>query len=299
MAFRRLPFVADFVGRALLTVAFFFICSWDSLGQQPPAASKSDPSSTAESCDSEDHQQLAPGAVVSGGGTTQLKDKVKADGANSQKQTQGTSNDRLFFLLPNFLTLEDAGHVPALTTKEKFEVVTRSSFDWVNYFWYGALAGIGQAENTQGAYGQGAAGYAKRYGAAFGDGTIEGYMTSAVFPSLLHQDPRYFQLGKGSFWHRTGYALSRIVVTPDDSGRSQFNYSEIVGAGAAASISTFSYYPRNDRTASNVMSVFGEQVGIDAFSIVLKEFWPDIRRKFHRIRSDKAPSVSGQASSIK
>jgi hypothetical protein len=75
--------------------------------------------------------------------------------------------------------------------------------------------------------------------------------------------------------------MSRIVVTRGDSGRSQFNYSEVLGSGAAASISTFSYYPKSDRTMSNVMSVWAEQLGIDTFVIVLREFWPDIRRKLH------------------
>jgi hypothetical protein len=187
----------------------------------------------------------------------------------------------LFFVLPNFLTVEDAGTVPPLTTAEKYKTLTRSSFDYVKFFWYGALAGIAQAANSQSGYGQGAAGYGKRYGAAFVDGTIEDYMTGAILPSLLHQDPRYYQLGKGGFWHRTGYAVSRIAITRGDSGHNQFNFSEVLGSGTASSIGTYCYYPRSDRTAANVMSVWGTQLGIDAFVTVLKEFWPDIRRKLH------------------
>jgi hypothetical protein len=167
--------------------------------------------------------------------------------------------------------------------------VTQSSFDYVKFFWYGALAGIGQAANSQSGYGQGAAGYGKRYGAAFTDGTIEDYMTSAILPSLLHQDPRYFQLGKGGFWHRTGYAMSRIVITRGDSGHNQFNFSEVIGSGASASIGTYCYYPRTDRSASNVMSVWGTQLGIDTFVTVLKEFWPDIRRKLHGSKTTVMP----------
>ncbi len=222
------------------------------------------------------------------------KDKDKAaQGTSAQDKNAGTSNDRLFFTLPNFLTLENAGQVPPLTTGQKFRVVLRSSFDYVEYPWYGFLAGISQAENSEPGYGQGAAGYGKRYGAAFADGTIENFLTGAVLPSLLHQDPRFFQSGKGSFMHRTEYAVSRIFVTRADSGRSQFNYSEIIGSAISATISTYSYHPSADRTLSNTASVWGTQVGYDTITIVVKEFWPDIHRKLsHKHRNDVLQTTS-------
>lgn len=201
---------------------------------------------------------------------------------NAQSKTTGTSNDRLFFTLPNFLTLENANQVPPLTAGQKFKVVGRSSFDYVQYPWYGFLAGISQAENSEPGYGQGAAGYGKRFGAAFADGSIENFMTSAVFPSLLRQDPRFFQSGKGGFWRRTGYAMSRVVITRGDSGHSQANFSEIVGSALSAGISTYSYHPREDRNLRNTASVWGSQVGYDTLTYVVKEFWPDIRRKIHK-----------------
>ncbi|HTV57078.1 MAG TPA: hypothetical protein VMI06_19455, partial [Terriglobia bacterium] len=127
--------------------------------------------------------------------------KAGQDDENKQQaQQSGTSNDRLFFTLPNFLTVENAGQVPPLTTGQKFKTVTRAAFDYVEFPWYGALAGISQAENSEAGYGQGASGYAKRYGAAFADGTIENFWVNAILPSTLHQDPRYFQMGKGSVW---------------------------------------------------------------------------------------------------
>ena len=206
-------------------------------------------------------------------------DKDKDDKTKDQKDQTGTSKDRLFFTLPNFLTVENAGQIPPLTAGQKFKVVTRSSFDYVEFPWYGFLAGISQAENSEPGYGQGAAGYGKRYGAAFADGTIENFWTSAIFPSVLHQDPRFFQLGKGGFWHRTGYAITRIFVTRSDSGTSQFNASEIFGSAISAGISTYSYHPHADKTLSNSLSVWGSQIGYDTITIVVKEFWPDIRRK--------------------
>ena len=215
----------------------------------------------------------------------------EADKDDKNKTTAdegGTSKDRLFYTLPNFLTVENAHDIPPLTTGQKFKVVTRSSFDYVEFPWYGFLAGISQAENSESGYGQGAAGYGKRYGAAFADGTIENFWTSAILPSVLRQDPRFYQSGQGGFWHRTCYAISRIFVTRTDSGNSQFNASEIFGSAIAASISTYSYHPHADKTLSNTASVWASQLGYDTITIVVKEFWPDIRRKISR-KKNAAP----------
>ena len=190
-----------------------------------------------------------------------------------------TSKDRLFYAMPNFLTVREVDGMPPLTSAQKFSVVARGSFDYFQSVWYGALAGISQAENSEPSFGQGAQGYGKRYGTAVADGTIEDFMSGAVLPSLLHQDPRFFQSGQGGFWRRSGYAISRIFVTRSDSGRRQFNFSEVVGSGLAAGISTYSYHPRADRTLPNTANVWGTQVGYDTLTIVVKEFWPDIRRK--------------------
>lgn len=233
-------------------------------------------------------------------------DKDKSQAASGQRTAAGTSNDRLFYALPNFLTLENAGQVPPLTTKQKYGVVTRGSFDYVQYPWYAFLSGISQWEDSEPGYGQGAAGYGKRFGAAFADGTIENYMTGAVLPSLLHQDPRYFQSGKGSFLHRTFYAMSRNIVTRTDSGSEQFNYSEVVGGALAAAISTYTYHPKSefvttttpgvlrfipsDRTLPNTAKVWATQYGYDTLTLVVKEFWPDIRRKLSH-KSRQSPAV--------
>jgi hypothetical protein len=229
--------------------------------------------------------QQQPAATASSKDQSKAADKSNADPKAGASPQSGTSNDRLFYALPNFLTLENAGHLPPLTTGQKFKVVARGSFDLVEYPWYGALAGIGQAENSERGFGQGAAGYAKRYGTSFADGTIENFMTGAILPSLLREDPRYYQLGKGTPWRRTGYAISRIFVTRTDSGHDRFNFSEIIGSALAAGISTYGYHPRGDRNLPNTASVWGTQVGYDTLTIVVKEFWPDIRRKLsHKTR---------------
>jgi hypothetical protein len=202
-------------------------------------------------------------------------------------KTEGTSKDRLFYALPNFLTLENSAQVPPLTAKEKFTVVIRSSFDPVQLPWYAFLAGISQAQNSEAGFGQGAAGYGKRLGAYAADGTIENFMTGAILPCLLHQDPRYFQSGKGTFLHRAAYSVSRILITRADSGHQQFNFSEVFGSALASGISTYSYHPHADRTLENTAQVWGTQVGYDTIVLVVREFWPDVRRKLSKRRQQQ------------
>ena len=248
----------------------------------PPASQPDQPPATAPG---QQQQQTPPAATPA---QPQTQPGQTSEGTKDQKN-QGTSNDRLFFALPNFLTLENSAHVPPLTAGQKFKVATRSSFDYVQYPWYAALAAISQAENSEPAYGQGAEGYAKRFGTAFADGTIENYMVNAVVPSVLRTDPRYYQLGKGTFVHRTGYALSRLFITRTDSGHNTFNFGEIMGSGMGAAISTYSYHPAADQTFSNTASVWGTQVAYDAIRIVLNEFWPDIRRHYHKDKTQPQP----------
>ena len=106
---------------------------------------------------------------------------------------------------------------------------------------------------------------------------------------MLRQDPRFFQLGQGTLMHRTLYAVSRNIITRTDSGGSQFNYSEIVGGGMSAFISTYSYHPSADRKISNTLSVWGTQHAYATITIVVKEFWPDIHRKLTHKKADAAP----------
>jgi hypothetical protein len=281
-------------GFSLVAVTVLLFAS--AMGQETPPPSKPEPpaqsTSSAESKEAPKAPSGSQGQTVSGSSSTQGK-------------VEGTSNDRLFYALPNFLSLENAGKVPPLTSKQKFSVVARGSFDYVIFPWYGFLAGISQAQNSEPGFGQGAEGYGKRLGSAFADGTIENFITGAILPSMLHQDPRFFQSGKGSFARRSGYAVSRIFITRTDSGGEQFNYSEVVGSAMSAAISTNTYHPRSefittrsglqlipsDRTLKNTASVWGSQVGYDTLTIVVKEFWPDIHRKMSRKHGGNAPAA--------
>lgn len=222
-------------------------------------------------------QELQPRTQV------QAQSQAQPDAATLAPKVDqnGGTNDRLFWTLPNFMTLENVNHITPLTTAQKFKLVARSSFDPVEFPYYAFLAGIGQADNSEAGYGQGWLGYAKRYGSNFADGTSENFFVGAVFPSLFREDPRYFQNGKGTFLHRAGYAVTRVVVTRADSGHTTINLSELAGAGTAAGLSNL-YHPEGDRGVSNTMSTWATQMGWDVVSDMVKEFWPDIRRKVHK-----------------
>jgi len=281
----RQPFI---VFSALFAIALLCIAPGSSARPQaeaPPPA----PAQSGQQTPAQQPQSAAPAATPSSGQASSPQKPADPSNAPSQTVSDAGSKDRLFFALPNFLTLENSAHVPPMTAAQKYKVAVRSSFDYVQIPWYMALAGISQAQNSEPGYGQGAEGYAKRFGSQFADGTIENFMVNAVVPSVLHTDPRYYQLGKGSVLHRTGYALSRLVITRTDSGHKTFNFGEIGGSFAAAAISTYSYHPEADKTLSNTTSVWGTQVGYDAIRIVLNEFWPDIRRKFHKDKSQPQP----------
>jgi hypothetical protein len=131
---------------------------------------------------------------------------------------------------------------------------------------------------------QGVAGYGRYFWHNWVDQTSENYAVEFVVPTLAHEDIRYYTLGKGGFFKRTSYALSRAVVTRSDSGSATFNMGEVVGAGAAAGLSNL-YYPASERTFGNTAQKWSLNVGIDAGTFVFKEFWPDINRALFHIKN--------------
>src|SRR5580658_8039244 len=184
---------------------------------------------------------------------------------------------RIFGIIPNYRTSPSLQNYEPLTTREKFKVAADDSWDRGTVAVAVVFAADGQLTNGNRAFGQGVEGFSKYFGASYADWVIGNYMTEGVFPTLLHQDPRYFRRGTGSGLSRLGYAMGQIFWTHTDSGRMQFNYSEFVGNATAVAIST-AYYP-DGRDVSSAVSKFGIQVGDDMFSNILKEFWPDLHRK--------------------
>jgi hypothetical protein len=187
---------------------------------------------------------------------------------------------RILGIVPNYRTSPSLQSYEPLTPGEKFKIATEDSFDRGTVALAALFGGEGQLANSNRSFGQGAAGFGRYFGAAYGDFVIGDYMTEAVFPTLLHQDPRYFRRGMGSGWSRLGYAMGQIFWTHRDSGGMQFNYSEIIGNSTAVAISN-AYYV-NNRTAGDATSRLGMQLGVDMAANILKEFWPDMERKFRR-----------------
>jgi len=196
---------------------------------------------------------------------------------------------RVFGVFPNNRTTENSIPFRNLTPKQKIAIAYRDSFDWPVFPTSALFATLYQLEDQNPSFGQGVRGYTKRFATAYGDQMIGNMMTEGLIPAVFHQDPRYFRLGEGSKLHRALYALEAIEVARMDSGRRTFNFSEWGGNAAAVAISN-AYYPDTRAWRDNLERLL-VACATDAFSNALKEFWPDVKRKFHR-RRDQDPLVS-------
>jgi hypothetical protein len=194
---------------------------------------------------------------------------------NNPDDQYGKQPKRILGIVPNYRAVSANTHLPPLSFKTALWLATQDTFDYSDFIFVGGLAGISMANKSQPAFGQGAQGYGKYYWHVFVDGGIENYMTEAIVPTVTREDPRYYTMGKGAFVKRTGYAVSRLFITRTNSGKSTFNLSEIVGAGAAAGIGN-AYYPREANPWVKTYQRWGTQVGLDGVFNALKEFWPDI-----------------------
>jgi hypothetical protein len=187
---------------------------------------------------------------------------------------------RAYGVLPNYRTAEASTPFQALTPKQKLTIATKDSFDGAVYPTAAIFSIIYQAENDNPSFGQGMRGYVQRMGAAFGDQMIGNMMTEGVAPALLHEDPRYFRLGEGPKKRRVWYAATRIFVAPTDRDHMIFNFAEWGGNATAVAISNLYY--RDGRDWSDNVEKLLVQCGTDALSNVLKEFWPDVKRKLSK-----------------
>jgi hypothetical protein len=204
----------------------------------------------------------------------------KTDSAAESPKVSFSRDDRhILGVVPNYTAVNEPDKIyHPISAGEKFSLAAHDSFDPFNWVITGVYAAVYQAQNAYPQFGQGGQGYGKRYGATFADGAISTYMSEGVFPALLHEDPRFFRLGIGSKWKRAGYAFTRVLITRADSGATRFNTSEIAGNLGAAALGSL-YYPSLNRTAAYTMDKFAVNVLSDAGFNVLREFWPDMRRK--------------------
>ena len=188
----------------------------------------------------------------------------------AQEQMNDEVKQRVLGVIPNFYVTYVPNAAP-LTPKQKYYLAWKLGIDPAYIVTAAGVAGVQQARNEFSGYGQGAQGYAKRFGATFGDFTMSNLLGNAVFPALFKQDPRYFYKGTGTTKSRALYALANAVICKGDNGHWQANYSGILGSLAAGGISNL-YYPTSDRGAGLTFENTAIGIGGTAILNLLKEF---------------------------
>lgn len=193
---------------------------------------------------------------------------------------------RVLGVVPTF-GVTNYQYAPPLTSKQKFELMAKTTIDPATFVIIGLQAGISQAQNNFPDYGQGAAGYAKRYGAAWTDSFDSNFFSNFFYPVLFKQDPRYFRIGQGTIKSRMGKAIEQEFVARKDHGGHTFHFSNILGAFTAGGISN-AYYPAEDRGAWLTVSRATIALGYGCLGNVFLEFWPDISHKFFHKKENQA-----------
>src|SRR5258708_4777559 len=189
---------------------------------------------------------------------------------------KGKQPKHMLWTIQIFTGVSPTPKPPPLSVREKFVIASKDSVDYSSFIWAGVLAGQSFALKSYPELHQGAAGYGRYYWRAFADQASAAYFSEAIVPALTHEDPRYYTLGHGGFFHRTAYALSQVVLTRTDSGGTGFNFSEIVGNGLSAGLSN-AYYPSQERGLTKTAENWGTRLATAALNNIFKEFWPDIR----------------------
>lgn len=203
------------------------------------------------------------------------------------------TDKRVMGILPNYRTAEMSAASTPLTSSEKIHIAVKDTFDYPLLGVSAFLAGIYHLEDNHPQFGQGAEGYFKRLGTSYTDQLVGNFLTEGVLPVAFHEDPRYFRMSTGTTSHRLFYAMSRTVITRTDAGGYSPNFAELVGNGIAAGVG-LSYYS-DDRSASQYVRNWGVQLLTDTGSQVLKEFWPDIKRRWFAGRRQHSEPILAAA----
>lgn len=204
----------------------------------------------------------------------------------AQEEMHIAEQQRVFAVIPNFYVAYD-WNAPAMPTRLKYDLAARTTFDPVAFIGTAIVAGLQQADDTFPTYGQGMAGYSKRFAASFGTNAIANFLGGAVFPQVFHQDPRYFYKGTGSIKSRLWYAIYESVLCRGDNGKQQFDYSGFLGSLSAGAISNI-YYPPSDRGLSLTILGTLEGTGGTAIGNIIQEFF---LRRITTHSKDKAPAL--------
>ncbi len=239
------------------------------------------------------HLMLACVLVSASASAQQRSEKEPPSAPPKQNTEKKEQSERMLGIIPHFGTT-DRQDAPPLTPAGKFELFARTAFDPVTIGIAAAQAGVSQADNQFADYGPGAAGYGKRFGAAFADEVSSNFFSNFLYPTILKHDPRYFRLGTGGFKRRLFYSIKQELVCHTDAGGRSFNYSTVVGAFSSGALSNV-YYPASDRGFNLTMSRSGLALAYGTAGGLLNEFWPDISRKLFGKHKKESPDPAANA----
>jgi len=196
------------------------------------------------------------------------------------EEVKRQEKQRILGLIPQF-NVSNISNAVRLSPRQKMQLAFKTSVDPFTFLFAGIDSGISQANDSFPGYGLGAEGYAKRFGASYADSFSGTMIGNAFLPIILHQDPRYFRKGTGSFAGRFTYAVLSTIRCRGDSGHWQPNYSNVLGNLAAGGISNL-YYPSGER---GFVSTYQRAIVVSsqgAIGATLAEFWPDIAHRLFR-----------------
>jgi hypothetical protein len=228
----------------------------------------------------------APGAVLypqnpPAGQTPPPAQQPQQNDPNAVSSNGTQQTKRILGIMPNFSAVSADVKLPPQTPKEKFTIAAKNSFDYSSFLIAGIQAGFSMNGDSYPEFHQGLKGYGRYYWHTLADTADENFWVSGLGPVIFHQDNRFYTLGHGGFRKRAWYAATRVLITREDNGDKMFNFSEVVGSGASAGVSTL-YYPTKYRTWTKVGQKWLTSDIIDSANFVFKEFWPDINKKiFH------------------
>jgi hypothetical protein len=191
----------------------------------------------------------------------------------------GITDDRILGIIPNFTTVNDPHQAVApLTVKDKWMLFVKETVDPFTFASAAMGAAMSQGGNTMPQYGYGRNAFFQRVGAATADMATQNFFSTAVLAPVFHQDPRYYRMGpEHSIPRRVLYSISRQFIVRQDSGRSAFNISGVLGMGMGIALSN-AYYPNQDVNFSVNRARFLTSISSNCFGNLLPEFWPDMQR---------------------
>jgi hypothetical protein len=270
--------------------AIYFVVLVPAIGW--PQAPATDHSASAESQTPNPVTQNPASASQLPDKPTPVAQEQTPDQKKTEKEPELEQTKRMLWVVPNFGAVNADTQLPPMSAREKFALAAEDSVtDYSSYTWAGILAGQAYLLNADPELGRGGAAYGRYYWRTFVDGVSGTFFTEAIVPSIRHEDPRYYTLGKGGFFRRTGYAISRAFVTKMDNGTMGFNWSEVGGNALTAGLSN-AYYPPEERGLHQTAYNWGEQMESAVLNHIFQEFWPDIRKNILRQKDKEISSPS-------